>query len=89
MLFNLKKQQTNRKNDATVFAIFTYLICFRLDELPFNEFRKMVMSQDFVKMNVLLNFIFDFDTLRKEVFETWSEHLELDYIENKLMPALG
>lgn len=49
----------------------------------------MVMSQDFVKMNVLLSFIFDFDTLKKEVFESWSEHLELDYIENKLMPALA
>jgi len=27
---------TNRKNDATLFAIFTYLICFRMDELPFS-----------------------------------------------------
>lgn len=49
----------------------------------------MVLSQDYVKMNVLLNFLFDFDTLRDEVFESWSEHLELDYIENKLMPALA
>lgn len=75
VLFNIKKQQTNRKNDATIFAIFTYLICFRLDELPFNEFRKMVLSQDFVKMNVLLNFLFDFDMLKNQVFPAWSEHL--------------
>jgi len=36
VIFNLRKQQTNRKNDGTLFAIFTYLICFRMDELPFN-----------------------------------------------------
>lgn len=49
----------------------------------------MVLSQDFVKMNVLLSFIFDFDTLEKEVFPSWSEHLEMDYIQNKLMPGLS
>lgn len=48
----------------------------------------MVLSQDSVKMNVLLGFIFDFELLEKEVFQFWSEHLEMDYIENKLMPAL-
>jgi hypothetical protein len=54
---------TNRKNDATIFSIFTYLICFRLDELPFAEFKKIIFSQDMVKMHVLLGFIFNFETL--------------------------
>ena len=35
VIFNLYSTTTNRKNDAILFAIFTYLICFRLDELPF------------------------------------------------------
>lgn len=65
VIFNLRKQQTNKKNDSTLFAVFSYLICFRMDELPFNEFRKMVLAQDMVKMNVLLSFLFDFDTLQQ------------------------
>jgi hypothetical protein len=68
VIFTLYSTSTNRKNDATLFSIFTYLICFRMDELPFSEFKKIVLSQDLVKMNVLLTFIFDIDLLREKVF---------------------
>lgn len=88
VIFNMYSGTTNRKNDSTLFAIFTYIICFRLDELPFAEFKKMVLSQDLVKMNVLLNFIFDFELLKEKVFEGWSEYLEVSYIEEKIIPAL-
>jgi len=42
-LFANFSSSTNR-NDVTLYAVFGYLICFRLDELPFPEFRKMVLS---------------------------------------------
>ncbi len=71
---------TNRKNDATFFSIFTYLICFRLDQLPFTEFKKIILCQDMVKMNVLLGFIFNFETLQEKVLDAWSEHLERPYL---------
>lgn len=35
VIFELYSATTNRKNDSALFAIFLYLICFRLDELPF------------------------------------------------------
>lgn len=88
-IFKLFSSSTNRKNDSTLFAIFTYLVCFRMDELPFNEFKKIVLSQDAVKINVLFNFIFNFETLQNHVFEQWQESLELDYLENKLLPKLA
>ena len=72
VIFDLYSSSTNRKNDSALFAIFTYLICFRLDELPFAEFKKMVLSQDMVKMNVLLGFIFDIELLQEKVFDIWS-----------------
>lgn len=31
VIFTLNASSTNRKNDSTLFGIFTYLICFRLD----------------------------------------------------------
>ena len=88
-IFNRFSASTNRKNDGTFFAIFTYLICFRMDELPFTEFKKIILSQDQVKMNVLFSFIFDFELLRNELFPLWQEHLELDYLEGKLLAKLG
>ena len=60
-----------------------------MDELPFQEFKKMVLSQDPVKMNVLFKFLFDFDQLRTNVFAQWQESLELDYLEQKLLPKLA
>jgi hypothetical protein len=45
LIFTQFSGSTNRKNDATLFSVFTYLICFRMDELPFAEFKKIVMSQ--------------------------------------------
>jgi hypothetical protein len=88
-IFTQFSSSTNRKNDATLFAIFTYLICFRMDELPFAEFKKIVLSQDPVKVNVLLSFIFNLEGLRANVFEQWQQALELDYLETKLLPKLA
>ena len=56
--------------------------------MPFGEFKKIILSQDQVKMNVLFTFIFDFDMLREEVFEQWQQHMEMDYLEEKLVPKL-
>lgn len=75
LIFTQFSGSTNRKNDSTFFSVFTYLVCFRMDELPFTEFKKIAMSQDMVKMNVLLTFIFDFDNLKKNVFPAWQDHL--------------
>lgn len=61
-LFQSNPGSTNR-NDSVLYHIFAYMIIFRLDELPFNEFKKMVMSQDPVKMNVFLGFVFDTEKL--------------------------
>jgi hypothetical protein len=87
-IFSLFATTTNRKNDASLFAVFNYLICFRMDELPFNEFKKIILSQDPVKMNVVFSFIFNLEQLQQKVFEQWQEALELDYLENKLLPKL-
>lgn len=40
-------------------------------------------------MNVLFTFIFNFEELQNKVFEQWQESLELDYLENKLLPKLA
>jgi len=48
--------------------------------LPFAEFKKIILSQDMVKMHVLLGFIFDFKTLEEKVLDAWSEHLERPYL---------
>jgi hypothetical protein len=38
---------------------------------------------------VLFTFLFSLEELRERVFEQWSESLELDYLESKLLPKLA
>ncbi|KAL4453394.1 hypothetical protein ABPG74_017601 [Tetrahymena malaccensis] len=83
-LFNNFPSITNR-NDSTLYHIFGYLICFRLDELPFNEFKKMVFSQDAVKMNVFLQFLFDIEKVNKYVRDGWIEIYDPGYIDNQII----
>ena len=59
-----------------------------MDELPFQEFKKMVLSQDMVKMHVVLSFIFDVETLREKIIDKWRDFLEESYLEEKVFAAL-
>lgn len=86
-MFTLLPGTTNR-NDATLYHIFSYLIIFRLDELPYNEFKKMATEQDPVKMNVLLQFLFDLDKIRTSVYPGWIEIYDPDYIVDTVIGGL-
>ncbi|CAD8194680.1 unnamed protein product [Paramecium pentaurelia] len=87
IMFTLLSSTTNR-NDATLYQIFSYLILFRLDELPYNEFKKMVNEQDPVKMNVLLQFLFDIDKIITHVKPQWIEIYDPQYIQETVIGGL-
>ncbi|CAD8115410.1 unnamed protein product [Paramecium sonneborni] len=86
-MFTLLSSTTNR-NDATLYHIFSYLILFRLDELPYNEFKKMVNEQDPVKMNVLLQFLFDIDKIITHIKPLWNEIYDPQYIQETVIGGL-
>jgi len=64
------------------------LIVFRFDELPFNEFKKIVESQDAVKMTVLLEFLFDIEKLTKYVKAEWELIYDIFYIDTTIIEGL-
>jgi hypothetical protein len=80
ILFSLYLGQANRA-DGVLYNIFTYIICFKLDELPTQEFKKIVLSQNLVKMNVLLDLLFDIKKLREQVQPEWSKYLYEQYVD--------
>ena len=45
-LFTANPASTNR-NDGTLYCIFLYLILFRLEELPHEEFKKLLLVISF------------------------------------------
>lgn len=40
-LFKTHASSTNR-NDHLLYSIFIYILCFRFDELPFHELKKLI-----------------------------------------------
>lgn len=86
-MFSILSSTTNR-NDSTLYHIFSYLILFRLDELPYNEFKKMVNEQDPVKMNVLLQFLFDLEKIQQHVVPLWNDIYDPDYIQQTIIGGI-
>jgi hypothetical protein len=65
--------------------IFGYLTFFRLEELAIEDYRKLVLSQDSVKMNVFLQFLFNTDNLREHVRSEWMNLYDFSYIDDKII----
>ena len=65
--------------------IFGYLSFFRLEELAIEDYRKLVLSQDAVKMHVFLQFVFNADDLRQHAREEWMALYDYTYIDEKII----
>lgn len=87
MLFKRNSSSTNR-NDSTLYLIFGYLTFFRLEELAIEDYRKLVLSQDAVKMNVFLQFVFNTDNLREFVRDEWMTLYDFTYIDEKIIGSV-
>eukprot|EP00466_Bigelowiella_natans_P012199 jgi/Bigna1/85985/estExt_fgenesh1_pg.C_70186 len=64
-LYTRYPSQVNRL-DRSLYIIMTYLTLFRISELTFSEYKKLVKSQEPHKMNVFLGFLF-----HPEFMKTW------------------
>ncbi len=76
---------TTNRNDSALYCIFAYISFFRLDELAIEDYRKLVLSQDAVKMNIFLQFLFNADNLRNNVRTAWMELYDFTYIDEKVI----
>jgi len=88
ILFKRYPAETNR-NDAPVNGIFIYLVCFRLNELPFEEFKKMVQSQNPVKMNTLFQLLFNIELLNQHVRDEWCKLYDAKYIDDVVIGGIS
>merc|ERR1711871_280634 len=61
--------------DAVLYSIIIYIAVLRLSELPMKEFRRLVMSQDATKMNMLLSYLFLEDS-HEELAAAWCVEYE-------------
>jgi len=53
-----------------------------------SDFKNLVNSQEPVKMNVFLKFVFNSESLRKNVKDEWSKEFDVSYIETNLIGGI-
>lgn len=76
---------TTNSNDRLPFTIFSYLALFRLDELGIDSFKRLVNTQEPLKMHVLLSFIFDAEMLRTHVREEWCKIYDYKFVDDDII----
>eukprot|EP00899_Mesostigma_viride_P018959 jgi/Mesvir1/27064/Mv20756-RA.1 len=72
------------RSDANLFTVFCYLILLRLEELTFEQFRRLVLSQDPLKMATLIQFVFSEQKLNEYCKDQWLQLYDVQYVEDLL-----
>eukprot|EP00126_Sphaerothecum_destruens_P008600 Sdes_comp20270_c0_seq1m13812 len=70
--------------DRSLYFVVAYLALFRLDELGFPQFKKLVKSQDSEKMHKLLKFLFKKDTIENFLTHEWYGIYDKSFVDTKL-----
>lgn len=87
-LYHMRAGKTSR-NDGTLYSIFIYLTVIRLaQDLPFPQYRQLVLSQDQTKLMVLLTFLFDAEIMRGVLREVWSTQFDHTYVDEQLLGGM-
>lgn len=76
---------TTNSNDRLPFTIVSYLALFRLDELGIDNFKKIINTQEPLKMHVLLTFIFDAEMLKTHVREEWCLIYDYKFVDDDVI----
>jgi hypothetical protein len=72
------------RNDRHIYAIFTYLVVIRLDDLGVQQLKTLVCSQPAQKMLVWMEFIFDQDILRNVLREDWLKIYDKSFVDGRI-----
>lgn len=76
---------TTNHNDLLPFSVVAYLALFRLDELGIKSFRRLVETQEPLKMHTLLSFLFNPEILRREIREEWCALYDYKFVDNEVI----
>ena len=76
------------RNDYTRYMVLGYLALFRLDELGWDRFRAFIMSDDPLKMMVLLEYLFDESTLNDFLKPELCKIFDAEFVDNDIISRL-
>lgn len=72
----------------TMYTILTYLSVFRIEELGMSKFKSIALTQEPSKISIFISYLFNIENLWNTIRASWMKVIDLEYIENKLIPKL-
>lgn len=76
------------RSDYTKFMVLVYLTVFRLDDIGFKQYSRIVCTQPPESMVVLVDYFFSKDCLEKGLKDEWINIYDLSYVEEKIIGRL-
>eukprot|EP00798_Chlamydomonas_sp_ICE-L_P025435 gene25435-11095_t len=76
------------RDDRDMYRIFAYLTIFRLEELGFSSFRRLVNAKDPQKLVVFYKYLFDEKKLRDPVRDDWLKVYEKGFVDSTIETVL-
>ena len=77
-----------QRSDYTLYMVFGYVALLRLHELGFQDFRELVLSQEFFKMSVLLKFLFSAENLTDWLRPEWIKLYDPKFVDEQLIEKI-
>ena len=87
-VFFEKNPVGSNRNDSVRYMIFAYMSFFRLEELSFEDYRKLVLSQQPEKMHQFMQFLWNAEELRTNVRQQWMELYDYGYIDDNIIGGI-
>jgi len=76
------------RGDRPMYAIYAYLGLFRLEELTFPQFKRLVAAQDAQKMIVFLRYLFSEENLKTYCRDEWIKLYDKNFVDDLIANAL-
>jgi len=74
--------------DKVLYTVIAYIAIFRLDEIGWNHFKELVITQEPTKMSNIISYLFNKENLWSCLRADWIKIYDLSYVEDEIIAGI-